>query len=75
VAAGRLTEKISAYAELPASFANQVKKLQGEDALRLRVDDYRVLLTEDGVILRVLRMGIAAKFIDEGGSYGRLADY
>jgi mRNA interferase RelE/StbE len=57
VAAGRVTEKISAYAELPASFANQVKKLQGEDALRLRVGDYRVLFTEDGVILRVLRIG------------------
>jgi mRNA interferase RelE/StbE len=57
VASGRVTEKISAYAESPLSFVNQVKKLQGENALRLRVGDYRVLFTEDGVILRVLRIG------------------
>jgi mRNA interferase RelE/StbE len=57
VAAGRVTAKITAYAAAPLAFANLVKKLQGADILRLRVGDYRVLFTEDGTILRVLRVG------------------
>jgi mRNA interferase RelE/StbE len=57
VGAGKVQTKVLAYAANPASFVNQVKKLQGIDALRLRVGDYRVLFTEDGVILHVLRIG------------------
>ena len=57
VAAGRVTEKVSIYAVNPTAFANQVKRLQGENVLRLRIGDYRVLFTEDGIILRVLRVG------------------
>jgi len=57
VAASRVTAKVAAYAAAPLAFANQVKKLQGKDILRLRVGDYRVLFTEDGTILRVLRVG------------------
>jgi len=57
VAAGRVTDKISAYAAAPSSFLNQVKKLQGAEVLRFRVGDYRVLFTEDRIILNVLRIG------------------
>jgi mRNA interferase RelE/StbE len=50
--------KIRQYAENPASLANNVKKLQGrEDAYRLRVGDWRVIFTQDGVILDVLKVG------------------
>jgi len=57
VGAGRITEKVSAYAVNPLAFTHQVKKLQGEHILRFRIGDYRVLFTEDGIILRVLRIG------------------
>jgi mRNA interferase RelE/StbE len=50
--------KIRQYAANPASVANNVKKLQGrEDAYRLRVGDWRVIFTQDGVILEVLKVG------------------
>jgi mRNA interferase RelE/StbE len=50
--------KIRQYAANPASVANNVKKLQGrEDAYRLRVGDWRVIFTQDGVILDVLKVG------------------
>ena len=57
VAAAKIKEKLMAYAKNPAAFAHQVKKLQGVNALRLRVGDYRVLFTEDGWILHILRVG------------------
>jgi mRNA interferase RelE/StbE len=57
VAAKKVMDKIRAYAAHPAGFGNQVKKLRGVDALRLRVGDYRVLFNEDGVVLSVLRIG------------------
>ena len=50
--------KIRQYAANPASLANNVKKLQGrEDEYRLRVGDWRVIFTQDGVILDVLKVG------------------
>jgi mRNA interferase RelE/StbE len=50
-----IRSKIRQYATDPASLANNVKKLQGrEDEYRLRVGDWRVILTRDGVILDVL---------------------
>jgi mRNA interferase RelE/StbE len=49
--------KIRQYAADPASLANNVKKLQGrEDEYRLRVGDWRVIFTEDGVVLDVLKV-------------------
>jgi mRNA interferase RelE/StbE len=57
VAAGKVTAKVTAFAATPSAFVNRVKKLRGGDILRLRVGDYRVLFTEDGKILRVLRIG------------------
>jgi mRNA interferase RelE/StbE len=41
----KIRDKINAYAADPASMANNVKKLKGSKALRLRVDDYRVIFT------------------------------
>lgn len=49
--------KIRQYAADPASLANNVKSLKGVDALRLRVGDYRVIFTEDLVVLTILRVG------------------
>ena len=49
--------KIRQYAADPASLANNIKKLRGrEDEYRLRVGDWRVILTQDGVILNVLKV-------------------
>jgi len=56
-AANLIRSKIEQYAADPKSLANQVKALKGVDALRLRVGDYRVIFTEDGVVLLVLQVG------------------
>lgn len=52
-----IRSKIRQYAADPASLANNVKSLKGVDALRLRVGDYRVIFTEDLVVLTILRVG------------------
>jgi mRNA interferase RelE/StbE len=49
--------KIRQCAADPASLANNIKKLRGrEDEYRLRVEDWRVILSHDGVILNVLKV-------------------
>ncbi len=48
--------KIEAYAENPASQANNVKALRGREGIRLRVGDWRVIM-HDGEVLDVLRIG------------------
>jgi mRNA interferase RelE/StbE len=49
--------KIRQYAADPASLANDVKKLGGyEDEYRLRVGDWRVVFSQDGIILDVLKV-------------------
>lgn len=53
----RIETKIVELATNPKALANQVKALKGIKALRLRVGDYRVIFTEDGVILTILRIG------------------
>ena len=55
--AAKIVAKVEQYAADPASLANSVKALKGVDALRLRVGDYRVIFTEDGLILTVLKVG------------------
>jgi mRNA interferase RelE/StbE len=41
----------------PASLANDVRKLQGrDDEYRLCVGDWRVIFSQDGVILDVLKV-------------------
>lgn len=54
--ARRIVGKIEAYAENPASQANNVKKLEGEDGIRLRVGDWRVIML-DGDVIDVVRIG------------------
>ncbi len=49
--------KVRQYADNPASLANNVKKLQGVEAYRLRVGDYRVIFTETLIVLRVIKIG------------------
>ena len=58
----RIVGKIEAYAEDPASQANNVQALRGRDGIRLRVGDWRVIM-RDGEVLDVLDM--AAR----GGAY------
>ena len=52
----RIVNKIEAYAADPASQANNVTALQGRDAIRLRVGDWRVIMN-DGAVLAVLQVG------------------
>lgn len=60
-----IRSKIEQYAADPASLANNIKALKGssEGLLRLRVGDWRVIFTEDGRILEVIRVA------PRGGAY------
>lgn len=52
-----IREKIQQYAQDPASLANNIKKLQGyEDKYRLRVGDWRVIFSQDGVVLTIWKV-------------------
>ena len=53
--AERIRAKVQAYAEDPRSQANNVKPLKGEDAIRLRVGDWRVIMRDD-VVIAVVRI-------------------
>ena len=61
--AQRIRGKIADYAADPTSQANNVKKLQGRNAIRLRVGDWRVIM-EDGVVLAVLEIGPRGSIYD-----------
>lgn len=52
-----IRSKIAAYAEDPASQANNVKALKGREGIRLRVGDWRVIMDDQGNILAVLEIG------------------
>ena len=53
----RIRAKIEQLATEPASLVNNVKRLKGsDDLLRLRIGDWRVVYTEDLVILLVLKV-------------------
>src|SRR5687768_2360419 len=43
---GRIVAKINAYAENPASQANNVRALRGRPGIRLRVGDWRVVMAD-----------------------------
>jgi mRNA interferase RelE/StbE len=60
----RIEEKLSQYAVNPTALANQVKKLEGVVALRLRVADYRVIFTDEGLILMILKVGHRKEIYD-----------
>ncbi|MDP4021247.1 type II toxin-antitoxin system RelE/ParE family toxin [Methylobacterium sp. NEAU 140] len=52
-----ILDKLALYAADPASLARNVKALTGEPGvLRLRVGDWRVLFTEDGTVIAVIRI-------------------
>ncbi len=53
----RVEDKIAELAVNPAALANQIKALKGTKALRLRVGDYRIIFTDSGVILSIIRVG------------------
>jgi mRNA interferase RelE/StbE len=54
--ARRIVGKIEAYAVDPASQKNNVKALKGVDAIRLRVNDWRIVM-HDGTVLDILEIG------------------
>jgi mRNA interferase RelE/StbE len=49
--------KIEAYAEDPASQANNVRVLKGREGIRLRVGDWRVIMDDQGNVLAILDIG------------------
>jgi mRNA interferase RelE/StbE len=61
--AALIRSKVVQYATDPASLANNVKALKGRPGFRLRVGDWRVIMTEDAVVVAVLRIA------PRGGAY------
>ncbi len=62
--AQRIRNKIRQYAEDPASLANNVIVMKGDEGLRrMRVGDWRVIFTEDLVVVLVIRVA------PRGGAY------
>jgi mRNA interferase RelE/StbE len=64
--ADRIVAKVRAYAEKPASQANNIKRLKGtvNAACRLRVGDYRVIFEETDTTITVLRLGPRGSIYD-----------
>lgn len=61
-----IRSKLDLYASDPTSLKNNVKALQGElGVLRLRVGDWRILFTDAGHVLSVIKIG------PRGTVYGR----
>jgi mRNA interferase RelE/StbE len=60
----RVRAKIDQYADAPETLANNVTQLVGSDRLRLRVGDWRVIMTADLVVVAVIDIG------PRGGIYG-----
>jgi mRNA interferase RelE/StbE len=52
-----IRSKIAQYADDPATQANNVKRLTGVDALRLRVGDFRVNFSETAETITILDIG------------------
>lgn len=55
--ASRLLEKLEAYAADPLPFANNVTRLVGSSALRLRVGDFRIVFEETEAEIIVTKIG------------------
>lgn len=61
----RIRAKVEQLASDPGSLTNNVKRLKGSDNLfRLRVGDWRVIYTEDLVVLLVLKVSPRASAYD-----------
>lgn len=55
--ASLIRSKIEQYAADPASLSNNVTALKGEPgAYRLRVQDWRVIFSEDGAVVSIIRI-------------------
>ena len=52
----RIKGKIDLYAADPSAQANNVKALSGQDGIRLRVGDWRVIML-DGEVLEIVDIG------------------
>ncbi|MEE9432740.1 MAG: type II toxin-antitoxin system RelE/ParE family toxin [Sphingorhabdus sp.] len=53
----RIRNKIRLLADDPEALANNVRKLKGaENLMRLRIGDWRVIYTDDGIILSIQRI-------------------
>jgi mRNA interferase RelE/StbE len=53
----RIEDKVAELAMNPATLGNKIKRLKGSRLLRLRVGDYRVVFTDEGVVLTIVRVG------------------
>ncbi|UOM37177.1 type II toxin-antitoxin system RelE/ParE family toxin [Acuticoccus sp. I52.16.1] len=53
----RIVAKIEQYARDPASLANNVRTLTGTAFLRLRVGDWRVIMSDEGEVLIIVKVG------------------
>lgn len=63
--ATQIRQKIVQYAIDPHSLANNVSMLKGEDRrYRMRVGDWRVIFTDDGQILAILKIAPRSKACD-----------
>lgn len=61
----RIRAKVEQLATEPASLANNVKRLKGSnDLFRLRTGDWRVIYTEDLVVLLVLKISARGSAYD-----------
>jgi len=54
--AKRILAKIHQYADNPSSLSGNVKRLQGYDAIRLRVGNWRVIML-DNEVLEIIKIG------------------
>jgi len=53
----QIRSKIEQYATDPESLSNNVKALKGRDGhFRLRVGDWRIIFSEDGTVIAIIRI-------------------
>jgi mRNA interferase RelE/StbE len=55
--AARIEAKIDQFAIDPSSLSANVKALRGSVFIRLRVDNYRIIMDDQGVVLDILDIG------------------
>lgn len=60
----RIMAKLEAYAADPAAVAGSVKQMQGIDAMRLRIDDYRAIFRVVGDRIEVAKIGHRREIYD-----------
>jgi mRNA interferase RelE/StbE len=64
--AARIRRVVEEYAEDPAAHANNVTRLVGSSASRMRVGDWRVIFVETEAALSIVRVGPRGGIYDEG---------